>query len=193
MNKKLLLTVLLISTVALLQGCAGVVVGGAAATASAAHDRRTVGVMVDDQSIEIKARDAIASNKELAKGSNVTVISYNMIVLLTGQVSKPEYKSQIEAIVSGIARVRRVVNEIEVGELASIGEQAGDAALLTKVKYKLTSIDLPDFDATRVKVVVELGQVFLMGLVSQQEGQAVIELVRQVDDVARVVNVFEYY
>jgi osmotically-inducible protein OsmY len=44
----------------------------------------------------------------------------------------------------------------------------------------------------RVKVITERGVVFLMGLLTQQEAQAVTNLVRHVSGVHRVVKVFEY-
>ncbi len=49
--RTLLMTIL---TVNLLSGCAAVIVGGAAVGASAVHERRSVGTMVDDEGIEWK-------------------------------------------------------------------------------------------------------------------------------------------
>jgi len=53
--KKPILALALLTGVLLLQGCAAVVVGGAAGTAKASGDRRTLGAQWDDQTIELKA------------------------------------------------------------------------------------------------------------------------------------------
>jgi osmotically-inducible protein OsmY len=43
-----------------------------------------------------------------------------------------------------------------------------------------------------VKVVTENGVVFLMGIVTKDEGDAATEIARTTSGVARVVKVFEY-
>jgi osmotically-inducible protein OsmY len=185
-----LLTICL--TALILQGCAAAVVGGAAATAAVAHDRRTAGTVVEDQSIELKAYDSIAKDPIFKEQGNIHVTSYNLVVLLTGQAADEGLRSKAEQIVSGIDRVRRVVNEIEIGSKATLVESSRDAALTTEVKLKLTQIRLSDFDPLRVKVVTERGAVFLMGLITKKEADAVTDVVRHISGVRRVVRVFEY-
>ena len=43
-----------------------------------------------------------------------------------------------------------------------------------------------------MKVVTEAGVVYLMGLVTQAEGDAAVEVARSTSGVSRVVKVFEY-
>ena len=176
----------------LIQGCAEVVVGGAAATATAAHDRRTLGVYVEDQSIEFKAGEKLLADAEIRQQCQINVTSYNMVVLLTGQAANQTLRERAEQLVSSVEHVRRVVNEVEIGSFASLGELTRDAALTTEIKFRLTRIGIPDFDPLRVKVISERGVVFLMGLLTPQEAQAVTDLVRHVSGVRRVVKVFEY-
>ncbi len=176
----------------LLQGCAAMVVGGAATTAVVAHDRRTTGIMVEAQTIELKAYDRLAEIAEIKERGKVNVTSYNKVVLLTGQVPGDAARRQAEQAVSRVEQVRRVVNEIEIGSTASFGEHSRDLALTSEVKLRLTSVDIPDFDPLRVKVVTERGSVYLMGLLTQQEANAVTEVVRYISGVRRVVKVFEY-
>ncbi len=183
---------LFILPILLLQGCAAVVVGGAATTAIVAHDRRTAGIMVEDQAIELKAHDRLAGITEIKEGGKVNVTSYNKMVLLTGQVPSEAARRQAEQEVSQVEQVRRVVNELEIGSTASFGEHSRDLALTSEVKLRLTGVDIPDFDPLRVKVVTERGSVYLMGLLTQQEASAVTEVVRYISGVRRVVKVFEY-
>jgi osmotically-inducible protein OsmY len=186
------LTALLLVTFTL-QGCSPAVVGGGAAVgASAVHDRRTVGTSVEDQNIEIKALHMKLQDDQLKNNMNVSVTSYNMVVLLTGQATSPEISERYATMVGGINRVRRVVNEIKIEPSASFMEGSGDSYLTAKVKVKLFDIKLPGFDPTRVKVVSEKGVVYLMGLVSHREADLVVEKVRNIRGVNKVVKVFEY-
>ncbi|MCG8488337.1 MAG: BON domain-containing protein [Chromatiales bacterium] len=175
-----------------LQGCAAAIVGGAAATATIIHDRRTTGVIVEDQSIELKSYDVLKKDPMIKEQTNIAVTSYNMVVLLTGQAANDNLRRKAEQLVTGVERVRRVVNEIEIGSTSSLGEDSRDVALTSEVKVKLASIDIPGFDPLRVKVVTERGTVFLLGLITKQEGDAVTEVVRHISGVRRVVRVFEY-
>jgi osmotically-inducible protein OsmY len=182
----------ILAMVLLLQGCAALVVGSAATTAVVAHDRRTTGIMVEDQAIEFKTYDQLAKDEAIKQNSKVNVTSYNKVVLLTGQADSDAIRRKAEQIASQVEQVRRVVNEIEIGSTASFGEHSRDVALTTEVKLRLTKVDLPDFDPLRVKVVTERGSVYLMGLLSKDEANAVTEVVRYISGVRRVVKVFEY-
>ncbi|MEW8624346.1 MAG: BON domain-containing protein [Candidatus Thiodiazotropha sp.] len=182
----------LLLTALTLQGCAAAIVGGAAATATIIHDRRTTGVIVEDQSIELKAYDLLKKDPKIKEQTNIAVTSYNMVVLLTGQAANETLRRKAEQLTAGVERVRRVVNEIEIGSTSSIGEDSRDVALTSEVKLKLSGIDIPGFDPLRVKVVTERGTVFLLGLITKQEGDAVTDVVRHISGVRRVVRVFEY-
>jgi osmotically-inducible protein OsmY len=151
-----------------------------------------LGVFVEDQSIEFKAAEQLASDTRIKQNGKINVTSYNRVVLMTGQVANPELRDQAERLVADLDQVRRVVNEVEIGSTATLGELTRDAALTTEIKFRLSQLDIPDFDPLRVKVVTERGVVYLMGLLTPVEAQAVTELVRYVSGVRRVVKVFEY-
>ncbi|MCU7796660.1 MAG: BON domain-containing protein [Candidatus Thiodiazotropha sp. (ex Myrtea spinifera)] len=192
MLKPAWISLAILTVILLLQGCAALVVGGAATTAVVAHDRRTTGIMVEDQSIELKSYDRLGKDTQMKQDSKINVTSYNKVVLMTGQVPTEAVRRKAEQIVSQVEQVRRVVNELEIGSTASFGEHSRDVALTAEVKLRLTKIDLPDFDSLRVKVVTERGTVFLMGLLTKEEAHAVTEVVRYISGVRRVVKVFEY-
>jgi osmotically-inducible protein OsmY len=192
MQIKLSTALYLLLTALTLQGCAAAIVGGAAATATIVHDRRTTGAIVEDQSIELKTYDLLKKDPQFENRSNIHVTSYNMVVLLTGQATNDALRRKAEQLAMGVERVRRVVNEIEIGSTSSLGEDSRDVALTSEVKIKLAGIDIPGFDPLRVKVVTERGVVFLMGLITKKEGDAVTDVVRHISGVRRVVRVFEY-
>jgi osmotically-inducible protein OsmY len=186
------ISVFVLVLIPLLQGCAAMVVGGAATTAVVAHDRRTTGTMVEDQAIELKAYDLLSRDAEIKQNSRINVTSYNRMVLLTVQAGSEAIRRRAVQIVSQVEQVRRVVNEIEIGSNVSFGEHSRDVALTAEVKLKLTNVEIPDFDTMRVKVISERGSVYLMGLLTKQEADAVTDVVRYISGVRRVVKVFEY-
>lgn len=183
----------LVLCLAALPGCAAVVVGGAAAGAGAAHDRRSVGTVIDDNNIELTAYDAINKDKEIALKNNVGIVVYNGVMLLVGEVRTEELKQRAERLASGLQGVRRVVNEISVEEPTGFGTATRDRWLTARVKLALLDIvDLPGFDPTRVNVSTQNGKVYLMGLVTREEADRVVAIARGVPGVERVVKVFEY-
>ncbi len=189
--KPLAITVILLA-INLLYGCAPVVVGGAATGASVVHDRRTVGTTVEDQNIEIKALRIRAQDSDLTNNSNLSTTSYNKVVLLTGQANSEEYRRRYVEQIRRIPEVKRVVDEIQIGPSASLTQQGKDAFITSKVKIKLFDVKLPNFDPTRVKVVTNSGNVYLMGIVTEQEAAQVVQKVRYVSGVKRVIKIFEY-
>ena len=104
----------LLVTGALLQGCAPLVVGGIATGAAVAHDRRSAGAMLDDQSLELKALDLLMENNPIRSRSNISATSYNYTMLLTGTADSQEIKQQYGEMVERLTGVRRVMNELEV-------------------------------------------------------------------------------
>lgn len=192
--KIMLLALTLLSS---LTGCAGLIMGGATAGvatgAAMAHDRRTVGTIVEDQAIELKAYDALSQDQELAQRGHLNVTSYNNVVLLSGEVPTPALRKRAEDIVSGIDKVRHVHNELAVAPPSSLASRSSDTWITTKVKTALLQVDgIQDFDPTRVKVVTERGIVYLLGLLRPREAEAVTRTVRRVSGVQKVVKLFEY-
>lgn len=180
----------LVAVAALSQGCAPLLVAGAGTAAVAAHDRRTLGAFVDDQTIELKAASAIRADEALGRDARIKVISMNGIVLLAGEAATPELRDRVLARMREIAGVRRTVNEVQIAPRASFGSRTRDTWLTTKVKTRL--IYTEDLDSTRVKVVTANGAVYLLGLVTQKEADLAAEAARAVGGVARVVKIFEY-
>lgn len=185
--------VLIVLLGAQLAGCGALVVGGAAAGAAAAHDRRSVGTVIDDQGIEFNAYGRFNEHPVLKDQSHINVTSYNGAVLLSGEVPAEQAGQLAQRLVSEISNVQRVHNELVVAPPSTIGNRSADTLLTTRAKAALFQIEeLPDFDATRVKVVTERGVVYLMGLLHQREADVVVERVRRVSGVQKVVTLFEY-
>lgn len=190
---KLLSGLSLLLLVSLLQGCASAVVGGAAAGASIAHDRRSAGAFIDDEIIELKATEKIISDKELYEQTHINVTSYNNIILLSGEAPTDALRSKAYSLVAGIPKVRKIHNELILAAPSSLLTRSSDTWITTKVKTNLFNIkNVEGFDPTRIKVVSENGTVFFMGIVTRKEAEIVVNASRTVKGVQRVVKLFEY-
>ena len=188
---KRLLVLLLV--VPLLASCAAAVVGVAAAGGAAGHDRRSFGRVVDDSAIELGIYDNLNKDKELALKNNVEIVVYNGVVLMVGEVRTQELKERAEGKVREIDGVDRVVNELRVEPSPGMISATRDKWITGRAKVALLDIvDMPDFDPSRVNVTTENGVVYLMGLVSRHEADRVVEVVRDIGGVERVVKVFDY-
>ena len=184
---------MIILTASLLNGCAAVVVGGAAVGASAVHERRSVGKMIDDEGIEWKVRSAIHDDKPLSSQSHISVVSLNGVVLLVGQTPTEALREQAEKIAKGVENVRAVHNELSIAAPSTYMTRTSDAYITSKVKTSLFNVKgHDDFDPTRVKVVTENGTVYLMGIVYRSEADAAATQASKVGGVQKVVKLFEY-
>ena len=179
----------LCACVLVLSGCVPLVIGGVAATAAVATDRRTTGAQLDDELIEDKTT---AELLERYKGREVhlNVTSFNGIVLLTGEAPTEDVKLEIESVARRMPKVRSVQNEMVVGPATDLGSRSNDTFITSKVKARF--IEANKFQINFVKVVTERAVVYLMGVVRPEEGNAAAEIARTTSGVQRVVKVFEY-
>ena len=176
-----------------LGGCLLAVAGGAAVGAGAAHDRRGASTYVDDKRIYLGAYDSLNKDKELALQNNVTIVVYNGVMLLAGEVRTAELKQRAERRVSGFEGTRRIVNELEVREPEGFWSRRRDNTITAHTKTALLDLtSLPGFDPTRVNVTTAHRTVYLMGRLNREEADAVIGIAREVAGVERVVKLFEY-
>lgn len=161
-------------------------------TADVIHDRRTVGTVIDDESIELRITDAIYGEGDPADGQHVRAISYNRIVLLIGEVESEDVKLAVAERAATIPDVRRIVNELTIGEPSSFARRTQDKLISSRVKTALLGVDVPGFAPQRVKVVTARANVYLMGLLTRSEAARVTNRVARVPGVASVVRIFEY-
>ena len=172
-----------------LTACGPAIVGGAAAAGVVAADRRTSGTILEDQSIELKAKKAIVDNIGAAN-IDVSVTSFNRNVLLTGQAIDDAIKAKAETVAKTTENVRTITNELTVEDKNTFTENNNDAYITSKVKGRMLKENR--FPANYVKVVTDSGVVYLMGLVTEQEAEAAVDIARETEGVQKVVKVFEY-
>lgn len=174
-----------------LTACAPLVVGGAATGVAVVHDRRSSGVVLDDQRIELRFKDLVWADNDF-DDAHINVTSYNQALLLTGEVPTRDIGLKAAEFARGIDKVRMVHNELVIAPPSSLLARSNDGLITTGVKTALLAVDQPGFDPTRVKVVTEAGVVYLLGLVYNAEADAATERARNVSGVRKVVRLFEY-
>jgi osmotically-inducible protein OsmY len=170
-----------------LTACAPLLLGSAAMTAMVATDRRTPGIQLEDESIELKAAARI--REALGDRVHVSVNSFNRQVLLTGEVPDAATRETVEQIARRVENVTGVINELGVMGVSTLTQRSND--LLVTAKVKATLVDARDISASAFKVVTSRGTVHLMGRVTAREAERATNLVRTISGVQRVVRVFE--
>ncbi len=171
-----------------LSGCVPVVAGGIGAGILMAEDRRTSGTYLMDEEIELKTANRVRDS--FGDNTHVNVTSYNRRVLLTGEAPDAAVRAKIEDIAKSVPNVRSVLNELIIGGTTSFTARSNDGFITAKVKARY--IEDKRFNAHHVKVVTEAGTVFLLGLVTREEGNAAAEVAARTGGVVKVVKAFEY-
>lgn len=173
-----------------LGGCATIVAPLSDQPMDQHHGKRTVGAKTEDRAIEFKTRVNLKRASEDLAAQRVVPVSYNRNLLLVGQVATPELKVEAGRVAEGIRNVRHVHNELEVRSANSSLARVNDSWLTFKVRLRLM------FDGAapsrRTLVTTENGVVYLMGLLTRDEADAVVAQARKVYGVQKIVKIIEY-
>ncbi len=171
-----------------LQGCIEMAVVGAGTAVLSAVDRRTTGVQVDDEGIELRSTNRVS--ERFGDKVHVNITSYNRSVLVTGEVPDAATKAEIEKLIQVVPSVRGVTNDLQVAGGASLTSRASDATITGKVKARL--FDSGKLNPIHVKVITEASVVYLLGIVTEAEANVAVEVARTTGGVRKVVKVFDY-
>ena len=164
-------------------------VGTAAGTgAYISEDRRTSGMFIEDEGIELKSARRI--HQQFGNNVHINVTSYNRLVLLTGEAPTAAIKTDIERLIMGVDNVRKIYNDIAVAGNTSFASRSNDALLTSKVKARFLAER--KFQINHVKIVTENEIVYLLGVVTRQESDNAAQITSSTAGVKKVVKVFEY-
>jgi osmotically-inducible protein OsmY len=186
-NRVIILSIALLIT---LQGCAALVIGAGVGAASAAHDRRTLGAQVDDKTAASRISVALSEVEALKNQANITVQVFNGTALLVGQAPTNELIQLAQQTANSVKNIKKLHNQIRLGMPISTGDSANDVWLASKVKAQL--IADKRIDGLNIEIEVENAEVFLMGIVNQQEADIAVDITRNIEGVKQVVKAFEY-
>ena len=185
-RSRLFFTIALIAP--LLGACVpALIVGGAAGTAISYHDRRTTGIQADDETAEWKGRNRLPA--PYRDKANVNFTSFNRILLVTGEVPDESARRTIGEMAEGIEGTRQVHNELQIAPPTTLGSRSNDVFISSKFKARL--LDTDQVASNHIKPVTENGVLFLMGMVSEREARAAVDIARSTAGVRKVVTLFE--
>lgn len=174
-------------SVPVLAGCFGAAAVGVGTGALMLTDRRNSETFISDQGMEIRAANRISESH--GDKVHVNVTAYNRMLLLTGEVPTEVMKADVEKLAAGVPNVKAITNELAIAGPASFGGRSNDSYITSKVKARF--VDANRFFPNHVKVVTEAGVVFLLGLVTQAEADAAVDIARTTGGVQKVIRVFE--
>jgi osmotically-inducible protein OsmY len=151
-------------------------------------DRRTLSVVTLDRGIQLEVDSLIA--QKFKDNVHVNVNVFNQKVLLTGEAKTQELKDQIQKTLAPVKNIRAVVNEIQIGAPSSTSARLSDSSLFTLVKTKLLATT--DVPTNSIKITVEAGSVYLMGITTELEAQAAATVAsKSSSSIKQVVKLFD--
>ncbi|MCH9756458.1 MAG: BON domain-containing protein [Gammaproteobacteria bacterium] len=178
---------ILVLCLGLLGGCVlGVV---AAATGLVVYDRRSVVMIERDARIFHLIHTEIVTDPKFHH-SHIGVTSFNQVVLLVGQTPKASLRVLAEKISRETPKVRRIYNEITIGEPIAFSDRSKDTWITGEVRAKL--LRKKDLESGSIRVVTENSVVYLMGIATPEQAALSVDVARQVKGVHKVVKVFQY-
>ena len=174
-----------------IQGCSNGGIVGAVSQASFSNDARPFEQQLNDSKIEISLQKSLSKDKKISKYTNISVVCFNHTVFLFGQA--PNHLL-IERILKNIkqhdeVRTMTIRNLIRTREPISIMTRSEDAWISTHIKGQLAKHK--NIDPSRIKVITENKEVFLLGLVPKQQADQAILIARKTNHVTKVIHAFE--
>jgi osmotically-inducible protein OsmY len=182
--------IVLLATLLMLSGCTTILDNTTNQPIETDPGERSFGTYLDDQRLEVIASVNINKADPELRLAHIDVTSFNNIILLSGQVPTESLKTLAQQTTERINNVTKVYNELQIKGNTALLVRTNDSWLSTKVKAVFIADDF--IDSSKVKVIVEDGVVYLMGLLTQTEAEHATEVASTITGVQEVVKVFEY-
>ncbi len=181
---------ILLSVFCILSGCVTMLDATSDGPIEPDPGKRTFGAYVDDQRLEAMIQVNLRKADPRLADAHVNVMSFNGVVLLTGEVPSSDLRQAAGETVRAISKVRQVHNELLVQSNSTVFSRTNDNWIATKLRSKILANR--DIESERVKIVVENRVVFLMGLLTREEANLVSGIAAEISGVEKVVRVIEY-
>lgn len=185
--KKQLSTLIFLSSLLLLQGCAAGLIAVAGTAVAVSSDERSISTQIDDDKLAMAAIDKVNRLNVDSQKMRISLITNNGHLLIIGQVPTDKQKKLIETELRTVKGVKKVYNELRVNKPIGFTQQTKDSWITTKVKSQLTADD--DVNSFQVKVVTEDGELFLIGRVDKKTADTATNIARKIAGVKRVNRV----
>ena len=185
---KILFCFIILSILSLNYACspATVVASGGATTMVVAEGDRSLGTVVDDATIKINiAAKFLNAGNNLFVDINTTVLEGR--VLLTGLIENQEARIDAVRLVWEVEGVREVINEIQLGNRATIKDYANDLWINTQAKglaAKTIGLRSVAFNFETIQ-----GKIYVAGITSKPEQlEEMLSALKTIKGVKEIIN-----
>lgn len=178
---------LALTTTMQLSGCGILAVGAVTGTTTILADRRSPGVQAIDVGIQLEAGNQLI--KRYGDNAHITVTSFNQKVLLTGEAKDTDIKGGAAVYLKELKNVRSVFNEIAIGPNSTFTARASDTYLASRIKTQM--IFTNDLPSNSMNIVVEAGNVYLMGILTKAESERAKKVASNTSGVKQVFVFFD--
>ncbi|MGM0702674.1 MAG: BON domain-containing protein [Pseudomonadota bacterium] len=190
MTRYRLFPLLLLTALLGLTGCTAITGVTHPSTIEENYGERTLGTQVEDESIETKVTHNLRRSDSRLDDARINVDAYNGVVLLTGQVPSEELKQMASDIASAVRNVRDVHNELAIAGNLPASQRLADTWLNTRIRTTLAADET--IDTSHLRFITENASVYVMGIVTREEADRIVEAISKVGGVQRIVKVFDY-
>ena len=165
---------------------AGIVATGSGSAMVIAEGDRSMGAVIDDATIKVNiAAKFISSEDNLFVDVNTTVL--NGRVLMTGLVDNQEVRIDAVRRVWEVEGVQEVINEIQIGNRATLKEYANDVWINTQAKglaAKTVGLRVVAYNFETIQ-----GKVYIAGITSRPDQlEDLLNAVKTIKGVKDIVN-----
>ncbi|PCF97238.1 BON domain-containing protein [Vreelandella nigrificans] len=173
--------------------CSAILLSGCAnntASNPSNYGQRSNDVEAVDATIEREAERALARADARLGDARIRAHSYNGALLLVGQVPSEELRSKAGDVASSLRGVNEVHNELAIAARLPASQRLTDTWITTNVISHLATNDR--IDSSKLKVTTENASVYLMGMVTREEADRIVNAASAVGGIQRIVKVFDY-
>lgn len=163
-----------------------------AACTSNPNKQRSAGTIIDDNVLELVIAKKIKTADEGYKGAHIVVTVYDGLVLLLGQVASEELKNLA-------TETTEALNKVEVGSVHNHLTVEGPISFLARTNDSLLSADVKvrllaekTAPGRKIKVKTEDGVIYLLGKITEDQGEAAVAATQKIFGVRKIVKVFDY-
>jgi osmotically-inducible protein OsmY len=145
---------------------------------------------ISDTNADFTIASALSKYDDLNNQTNIAAVVMNNNVLMIGQAPNSMLRDKAIKVVQDLEIGGKIHNQIRIGTPTSFTTRSNDTWVTTKVKGRM--LNEKSLDITRIKVITENGEVFLLGLIDRKQADLAVEIARNTAGVRKVVKVFEY-
>lgn len=141
-----------------------------------------------------RQKERIIRNQIIALGDKTPLRAqvrvYNNQAVLIGEVLNQGTKEKLEVIAVRQAKVKKVFNLLTV--VNPLSEYKGFSDLLLKTRVSFALAGVKELDTTRIDALIDRQRILLLGAVTVEEANILVERLRRVTGVEEIIVVFDY-